>query len=97
METTESCRAAYQEAIDSLESRIDTLKAERKTRLELLFRLGGVCSVYEAAEILGVSRQRVGVLIARCRFRTDRGLLSLADVNEFKRGPRAAGRPRATK
>ena len=78
------------------------LRAQIKERLAHYARLGkrvieygGLVGLWEAASMLGISRQRVCVLIKKERIRRIGMDLSLADVKAYKRSPRKPGRPKS--
>ena len=87
--------------VDTLENRLAETVKPLSAQIVVCRKYGGFCSVVEARDILGISRQRVSFLVANKRFRTlppryahlyPHPMLSLADVLLYK-DTRRPGRP----
>ena len=85
-------------AVKELEREIARVNFEYEKKIKLAENFGGLCDIYEAKRILGVSRQRIQMLIRQGRIRRDDslfyGMLSHGDIMAYKKSPRKAGRPK---
>lgn len=74
-----------------IEHRKETEK-EYKGKIEECEEMGELIGKHEAQNFLGVSRQRMELLMKRNQFRVKGQYLSYADVKKYKKG-RKVGRP----
>lgn len=91
--TSENARSEFQIWLDAWKRHISGLEQRAREELIEIDLLGGLIARESLPDYLGISRERVGVLIRSGRFRKGpRGTYSLEDVQTY-RDERRPGRP----